>query len=619
MPATEEQLKSIEDVTENKLIVALPGSGKTFTTVSYVDALLKVNEPFNLKNQCLMVTFTNSAAAEMANRLKEKIGKTTRGFRSSTFAGLFMSQFRPISKGRSIIMGAEQEGFVRRTLAQLKMDTDELPFWKSRIDELCRTLSLTGEEDELSLQVYRTYISLLQRYRKIDLNGVSVEVVKAMQKGTIELVPENYLMVDEFQDSDSIQYEWIKVHGLAGKFICVVGDDDQSIYSWRGSQGYENMVRYQKDLDASAYLLSICFRCAKNILAAAEKLIRNNVDRIDKEMNSGRSEAGEVSIIEIPKGYVSERTLELESSDLKDFAVASNGNRESKGRENVEKKMEFYRFVAQEIAAEPNGWAVLARTNSYLDLMERALAELNVKVKRIGGRSIFDNEHAVGIVRLFYALAHPKATGDLSVGLAWLGEKESNVSGIYNSVGRLGFSGASSFVDSSWLDVTRDLQALAAKWKNDIVRDDLILEEISKFRQICRLRIRSQFENSKQPETILEVCTNILLKGKGTLADRASNLVQKLCVRKSNTAHRKEGVVTLATMNGSKGLEWPKVWITDVEKGKSPMIVDDGNDIANRMEEERRLLFVAMTRAEDKLVMSYGEGRRSEFLDEIEC
>ena len=132
---TEEQAGTIQEPNEHKLIIALPGSGKTFTFISLAEAILKMND----NHSVLLVTFTNAAAGEMKQRIEKRLGKQmARRTKSATFASLMMQQFKQISRGRKPVIGAEQYTFVKRALASLHMNTDEIEEWLTTIEQMGR-------------------------------------------------------------------------------------------------------------------------------------------------------------------------------------------------------------------------------------------------------------------------------------------------------------------------------------------------------------------------------------------------------------------------------------------------------------------------------------------------
>jgi superfamily I DNA/RNA helicase len=606
---TEEQAGTIEVPDEYKLICALPGSGKTHTFMSLAEKIIDLNA----RTKVMMVTFTNASAGEMRERLEKRLGKSkARRTSASTFASLMLKQFKQISRGRRSVIGAEQFLFVRRALIAEHMNIDEIDEWMTRIEEIGRDYYHEFDGTPSSI-VFARYCQILKDHRRFDLNMMARELITGINQGTIQPLPYTHILCDEFQDTDQLQYLWLKAHGDKGAKIACVGDDDQSIYSWRGSMGFKAFQDFQEDFDASAYLLSKCFRCAPKILNSAKAFIENNEFRLDKDMVSAVQEQGKVTKVPIPPEFISKY---LESKVKQDTTKVNTNKKELSKKEK--EKFELYRFVAEKInESEDYGWAILARTNKQLDLMERALSELQMKAVRIGGKSIFDNIHAVSMVNLFYGLVFDNAATELVSGLGWTGESEENLKSIDMQAKRMGFSAASQMNGLEWRPITAFMQEQSILAKQ-CVTEVHAKKFVDKWDRMMAKVIGKLDDKEKNLQlAVLDILTNILKGTKGDLKAHAMNLVDK--TRKNNAKKDVKGkdAVVLATMNGSKGLEWERVWLVDMEQGIVPMLKD--NVTMEAIEEERRLVYVAMTRAEKELYMSYKEGNESAFLEEIDA
>lgn len=607
---TEEQAGTIAVPDEYKLICALPGSGKTFTFISLAEKIIEMNSATSV----MMVTFTNASAGEMKERLEKRLGKKlSRRTISSTFASLMIRQFREIARGRKSIIGAEQYLFVRRALIAENMNVDEIDEWMSKIEQIGRDFYHQFDGTP-SFIVFARYCQILKDHRRYDLNMMARELIHGINDGSIRPYKYSHILCDEFQDTDELQYLWLKAHGDRGVKIACVGDDDQSIYSWRGSMGFRAFQHFQEDFGASAYLLSKCFRCAPKILNSAKLFIENNEIRLDKDMISAVEEQGSVTKVPIPPEFLSKYLESKVKQDVQKISIQSKKELSKSEKE----KFELYRFVAEKIKESENyGWAILARTNKQLDLMERALSELQMKAVRIGGKSIFDNIHAVSMVNLFYGLVFDNASAELVSGLAWTGESEENLKTIDMQAKRMGFSAASQMGDQEWKPITAFMQELSMLAKQ-CVTEEHAKKYVDKWERMMSKIIAKLNDKEKNLQlAVLDILVGILKGSKGDLKAHAMNLVDK--TRKVNTkkdVKAKEAIV-LATMNGSKGLEWERVWIIDMEQGTVPMLKDDLS--LEAIEEERRLVYVAMTRAERELYLSYKDGRESPFLDEIDA
>ena len=608
---TEEQAGTIEQPDEYKLICALPGSGKTFTFISLAEKILELQASFSV----LMVTFTNASAGEMKDRLDNRLGKQdSRRAKSSTFASLMMHQFRQIAKGRRPIIGPEQYLFVKRALIAENINIDELDDWMSVIEEIGRDVDHEFDGTPRSI-VFKRYCEILLDHRRYDLNMMGRELIKGINDGSIKPYKHTHILCDEFQDTDELQYLWLKSHGDRGAKLACVGDDDQSIYSWRGSMGFKAFQRFQKDFGASAYLLSKCFRCAPVILESAKGFIENNEERLDKDMVSGVLERGKVSKIPIQPEFISKYLERKSKQDVEDIGQNKNKKEMTKGEKE---KIETYRFVAEKINdSEESGWAILARTNKQLDMMERTLSELQMKAIRIGGKSIFDNIHAVSMVNLFFGLVFDNAASQLVSGLGWVGENEVNLKSIDEQAKRMGFSSASQVNGEQWSKITMFMQEQSILARQ-CTTPEHAKQFVAKWEKVMKKIITKMADKEKNLQlTVLDILVSILNGSSGDLKAHAMNIMDKTTKIKGKQDIKDKEAVILATMNGSKGLEWERVWIIDMENGTVPMLKDDVT--VEAIEEERRLVYVAMTRAEKELYMSYREGQESPFLDEIQA
>jgi superfamily I DNA/RNA helicase len=624
MSSTPEQIQAVEVICEHKVILALPGSGKTHSLVSYVERILHAYPD----SKIILVTFTNASADEMAERIKSRLPMFIRNVRVGTFASIILSMFKPLSQGRRLILGAEWKSYIRRAAFKNGFSTEDLPDLLEYVETVSRAGGTSNPFGPF-YQVYQDYLNMLSMYNRVDPHMVSREVTKAIREGRIQPLKANFMMVDEFQDVSMADFEWVSAHTDSGIWTTVVGDDDQSIYGWRGAEGYESIVLMQEMHNAKGYLLSQCFRCAPTILAAAKRLIEHNEERVPKKMSSARSEKGKVERIVIPKTVISAWTEELKAADV----VQTNADKRKKtGKPSVEelkkeaedKAMEKARFIVEHIKDEsPYEWAILARTNAELDLIERALAERRLNAIRLGGKSIFDNEHANGIAKLMLGVLDRKHIAHVVDGLGWLGEDEDIIQKIYFSAGNGGFASVSSLNSSDWLPETIELQGMAQTWLTDTISPLVIKERMDDFFNVLVKRINSREDGDMKLQlAIVKVFKDVLESSKGSFAERIVNVADRVMNNTRNKVdHRAPDVVKLATLTGSKGLEWKYVWIINVDDGRIPsaksieLKCEDAMKAA--VEEERRLMYVGMTRAELWLRISYTEEQASTFIGEI--
>tara|TARA_Y100000780_G_scaffold178995_1_gene164296 strand:- start:1734 stop:3539 length:1806 start_codon:yes stop_codon:yes gene_type:complete len=592
MPLTSEQSIIVNSPNECKLVVALPGSGKTATSVSLADSITK-----DRNSSVLMVTFTKASAEEMRQRIQKTLPPSRhQQVTCATFASTMLKQHKPLLRGRRLILGAELTSYIHRIARKLGVEQDDVPAIEMLIEQIGRTYGYQSRGG-VADAVYEELQSMLQQYGRIDLNTVARELIAGLKKGVVNPLQYTHFIVDEFQDTCEQQYHWLLQHKIEGRYFTVVGDDDQSIYGWRGAQGYQNMLNFQRDFNAKAYLLSKCFRCSAHILGAAQKVIEESTERINKPMVSMKG-SGKVAFRVYESGYQSPYTKMLTT----DCGIGAQDLLEP---EHAEK----YRFVVDCMLPNPSEWTVLARTNQELDILETALSERGVPCIRVGGKSIFDSVSAIGIIKILSGLV----TGNNSTlveGLGWLGEGEESLYGIHEFRGR--FTQIAPL--SSWLPITKELHRLNRDWlvqKSDNPEERKITA-LKDFQNCLSGHLRQSRSNEKYLHLgVLNAIISMAMNIKGTLKGSVQRLTSMGMGSKKIQTYDDEKCV-LCTLTSSKGLEWPKVFIINVNSQTLPS--KNSKEPAD-IEEERRLFYVGMTRAEDELVIQYSQSRPSSFLD----
>lgn len=575
-------------------------------------------------NKLIMVTFTRASTGETEARVARNISsQLMANLRVDTFAKLMLDHARPILAGRKIVMGGEHELLKRRAALAA------LPLTGGGVDRQLGYLGTDYIDDYLECDgdiesirpAGQKYLEMLRQYRKVDLSTLSVELIFALRAGEVEPIEFTHMIVDEFQDTDIIQLEWLKANYQEGRAITVVGDDDQSIYAWRGSRGHQNMEAFQEYFDSKAWLLGDCFRCSPEILKHAERMISYNPEsaRIPKVMNAVRPKGGKVEFRMISsfeaKVAVSELANLVDASDHEKYDISETED------DDDDKEVETYAYIAKEIAKSPDGWAVLARTNLILDNIQAFLELLNIRVRRIGGKSIWEHAGIVGYMSLLSILFDDRKAAALDGALHFVGVDDEQIKQIHRVLlkrKRLSMVTSQDCLDVS--DVTQGKLEAIVEWARMGGSLERNTDELKEFlNQHVRPGISKMNNTIAGAKKALDFIDNMLLSTLGTPRERLARIYRRSKMKPTKEAIEGGVVVTLCTMSGSKGLEFPNVWIADCEKGRAPIkakyIESDEKEEA-RIEEERRLFYVAMTRAEDRLVMSYREGKASQFLSE---
>lgn len=574
------------------LLLACPGSGKTLVLANRAAALLDGGQ-----GNLVAVTFTREGANELTARIHLKSPKNSKRIYAGTFHSLCIQQLRRSGIHPRILDEGGRRIFMIRALEYTEEDID-LEDALKLLDETKSTLthqSYSGIGSKALLK----YQQMIEADGFMDFGDLIINAVHGMQTGTVAPLSLRWLLADESQDMDEAQYAWMRLHHeLAGAEITLVGDDDQSIFGFRHALGHMGMMRFAKDFGARTMVISRNYRCAPEILAPAARMISNNENRALKSIIAAKNTHGIVRV--------------LRPMDREEEAAT----------------------IAEIIAADPSGWAILSRTNRLLDELELSLAAAGVEYTRMGGTGFWDRFEAqavrsilAGILEggkhILQAGVHqrhgkpPETKTPYQLPLSiWHGvDRALSLSGLPHDAIRSLQGILSISPITEWpglLKKEKDAIANAMPDSKPIIKHAIaFLEE---YPGMCSIALRDadllihvvkNWTDTLLPR-IADPCgwaLSALSRMKGSLAQRIANTARKQNKKKEG-AH---GVI-LGTLHASKGLEWPRVAIIGAEEGICPHL--DGE-----MEEERRLFYVGMTRAKNELLLSsVREGEVSRFL-----
>lgn len=570
------------------LVVACPGSGKTTLVVSKISTIFE--EVPN--SRIVAVTFTRDAA----NSLKLS---ATRRFKNNpnlkvlpsqfvvgTFHALCIWQLTQAGKMGQLVKPREQREFMARAWKAVAPKNLELED-AEKIIETCKSALDYVPGDDVAGELYTAYADMMARNHVMDFQDVMLNCVRYMRSGEVQPIKCSHIMVDEFQDTDEVQYAWFMEHVKAGSMGTAVADDDQCIYSWRRAMGYEGMMRFAEETSARIITLGTNYRSHSEILNAAARVISQNVSRVDKSFHAHKGVGGALSIERVPSRK--EEASAVAKRILEEYAHAP-----------VDEETGMIQIADGQ-------WAVLARTNRLLDDLEAALAINNLPCYRSGGSSLWNTKP----VALYLALLRSILTGEKSGidhALHGAGMTEEDIRTLHKCIGSRchpllhgdlsiaqKFSGEPALILETFI-------THAAKWRSNI--------EIGRSNQALSAAAGWMVKYASSPLEIklLGIASDALCDMKGSFSER----LDRVSLKDGKDKREKTGVA-LHTMHGAKGLEFKNVWIIACEEsiipnGKSPV------------DEERRLFFVAMTRAENRLIMSsaLGSNKPSRFLKDAE-
>ncbi|WP_035209277.1 ATP-dependent helicase [Acidithiobacillus thiooxidans] len=586
------------------LLLAGAGSGKTLVLAHRAANLLKHGD-----GNLVAVTFTHDSAAELKRRILRLSPGHEKRIRTGTFHALAMMQLRAVGREIKLLNNGDRN---RLIVHALSLTEEDIPFEEmSKIIDKVKSELEHRDYSGMGYKTYHAYQELLRKDRRMDFADLLTEAIDGMRDGSIGPHPMRWLMGDEFQDTDEAQYSWLMMqHELTGAEMTMVGDDDQSIYSFRHALGYAGMERFQVAVQARIRHLSNNYRCAPEILQPAGRLIHHNTYRAEKRIQAASDSGGMIECL-----YPRDREEESE-------------------------------WFIERYREDRSGWAVLSRTNRLLDVLEIALQQEGIPYFRDSDDDFWSLKEPralltmlAGIMEGGKALALPTGTGKGShlLGKTALEKRKAH------SRSQLMAGCRAALYLCGWKAAVTDgllkrLESVALpEWKP--VVDEWAkaqeVEGVKKTRKMssglrfmeylpgwCTVSIQDpvllieglQRWNAGLLPSVSETCEIALgsiARLRGTLSQRLQFIERLAQKKEESTPDLGPDTVILTTMHGSKGLEWEKVWVLGVEDGVVPHL--DGE-----MEEERRLFYVAMTRAKRRLVLSsVREGRPSPFL--VEC
>jgi DNA helicase-2/ATP-dependent DNA helicase PcrA len=549
------------------LITACPGSGKTTVLKHRAAFLLRGNPASNLVG----VTFTSDAASELEERIRAEIPKAGDRVTCGTFHSLCKLQLERSGLKFSIVDEEQQGRLIRRACLE-SVDPGEAGYdfesAKVFIDNIkCQVDPiLPSPASEPLVGVYEVYQKLLRQMGAFDFADLMVEAVRGMTNGTVEPFRCTYLLADEFQDTDEVQLAWVMAHARQGVQVTVVGDDDQSIYGWRAALGFEGLERFRHSTQATHVALNVTYRCAREIVTPAARLITCNTERVEKVLDTVNRTQGQVRI---RRCSTSEEEIDRLTAE-----ILRSGNESE--------------------------WGVLARTNAQLDAIENVLSSESIKYVRAGGRSLWDARGPSVFLGVCQSLAQGNMIGVDEL-MRCIGVGEQRLEGLHSAYNSKSAGSLQRFLnDQRNLGKKDHVEALRLRlreWQQQLRggEDKLALGNIATFIR-TRAKLYDKARSSKDQAkdfVMMEQCVNSLSRLKGGLASRMVALRQS----EKRPDKNAEGV-RLMTLHSSKGLEFERVWIVGCVQGTLP-------SSKSPIPEERRLFYVGMTRAKRDLTLSY--------------
>ncbi len=611
----EPQRKAVFHTDGPLLILAGAGSGKTRVLTHRIAYLIEEKgvNPWNI----LAITFTNKAAGEMRQRVDSLVGFGSESIWVSTFHSACVRILRRFidrlgyDNSFTIYDTDDQKTLMKEVCRRTGIDTK---VYKER--NLLSAISsaknemIMPEEFELNAggdfakqkiaKVYREYEALLKGNNALDFDDLLVKTVQLLQTqpDVLENFQERfrYIMVDEYQDTNTVQFQLVSL--LAGKYrnLCVVGDDDQSIYKFRGAN-IRNILDFEKEFpDACVIKLEQNYRSTGNILEAANRVIRNNRGRKDKTLWTDRGEGEKIHVRQFDTAY---DEAEYVAEDIK---------------------------KSTEDGASYNDNAVLYRTNAQSRLFEEKFIAMNIPYKIVGGINFYARREIKDI--LAYLKTIDNGRDDIAVrriiNIPKRGIGATTISRIQESAAQrgIGFYEALQAPDlipgvGRSAAKLESFAALIEYFKSRTEQEsltDLMTEIIEKTGYIENLEAEDKEDAEARIQNIDELVSKAAAYEEECL-DRDERptlsgfLEEVALVADIDSLDEDQDYVVLMTLHSAKGLEFPRVYLAGMEDGLFPSYMTITSDDNEDLEEERRLCYVGITRAEEVLTLTCARRR----------
>ena len=606
------------------LIVAGAGSGKTKVLTSRIANIIKERKAF--PNQILALTFTNKAAKEMQTRVSKLLGSSATGL---SWLGTFHSICAKLLRKHCSVVGLnsnftiidmdDQTRLIKNICKAENIDFKKIaPKYIMAIIDKWKNKGLYPNEVVINskelyekniLPIYKIYQQKLKELNSCDFGDLILHTVKILEKNSdiLEMYLKNfkYILVDEYQDTNYIQNKWLNLLVSKDQNICCVGDDDQSIYSWRGAE-IKNFLEFDKVYKNTTVIrLEQNYRSTENILSVASALISNNQNRVGKTL-----------------------ITTLEKGDLVKLNCFKNGKDEATGiSDEIEKIKKRYSF---------NNIAILVRAIFQTREFEERFLKVGIPYRILGGTKFYERaeiKDCVAYLRLVYQekddlsferiVNNPKRSiGDNTIKTIHGFSKEKNLALEASSKIMI----EQNLIKPKTKIGLKIFLNLMNKWRNDLnIKNinhikllQIILDESG---YSAMLKNKKDLENESRLENIKELLSAM------KEFDNLESFLEHVSLATSIDQEWEGEKVNMMTMHGAKGLEFETVFLPGWEEGLFPHQKSIEEKGQNGLEEERRLAYVGITRAKKKAIISFSMNRfyqgdwidsmASRFIDEL--
>ncbi len=595
------------------LVLAGAGSGKTRVLTSRIAYLVDAHQVSPLS--ILAVTFTNKASREMRSRIEDMLGIPMGGMWIGTFHGLAHRLLRQhyeeagLPQAFQILDSDDQLRMIKRSLKELALDEAYWPpkqlqwYINGHKEEGRRASQVPPSNDaqqQTLLAVFKHYESLCQRFGLLDFSELLLRAYELLKNN--EVLKERYqtrfqhVLVDEFQDTNSIQYSWLRLLVEKSHNLFAVGDDDQSIYGWRGAR-VENILQFEQDFpDTKTIRLEQNYRSTTHILDAANAVIKNNGSRLGKNLWTAGEEGEPVKVY-----------------------TAFNEQDEA-------------RFVIDQIQSwvnqggSRNDVAILYRSNAQSRVFEEVLINVGMPYRVYGGLRFFERaeiKDALAYLRLCTRRDDdPSFERIVNTPTRGIGNKTVETVREFARANQLSMWDATNQLISGSTLSNRAKSSLGVfvnliQEIDQQIQDQDLFQQIEIMLDLSKLIEHFQKEKGEKGQARVENLQELITAARGFEVDETEDdlppmtsfLAHASLEAGEGQAEEWEDCVQLMSLHTAKGLEFPLVFLTGMEEGLFPhqRSLEEGS---GRLEEERRLCYVGMTRAMQQLWLTHAELRR---------
>lgn len=601
-----EQSEAVRTTEGPLLIMAGAGSGKTRVLTHRIAYLLDEKDvsPYNI----LAITFTNKAAKEMKARVEHLVGEEAQVIWMSTFHSMCVRILRRdadrigIERNFTIIDPTDQKSVIKDVLKSENIDSKrfEPRMFIGAISNLKNELKTPEDaqkeandfHSQMVATVYKGYQRQLSRNEALDFDDLIMTTINLFERvpETLEYYQNKfqYIHVDEYQDTNKAQYTLVKL--LANKFknLCVVGDSDQSIYGWRGAD-IQNILSFEEDYpEAKTIFLEQNYRSTKNILNAANEVIKHNSERKPKGLWTANSGGDKIQYYEA-----------MTERDEAEYVVKEIMKHQRSGKKYSE-------------------MAILYRTNAQSRVLEETFMKSNIPYTMVGGQKFYDRKEIKDLLSYLRVTANsnddislqriinvPKrGIGPSSVEKIQTYALQNNIS-MFDALAEVDFIGLSKKVTQECISFYEMIQNLIKE--QEFLEISEIVDEVlqkSGYRDMLdreqSIESRSRLENLDEFMSVPKDYEENTPLEEQSLINFLTDLSLVADIDEADT----QNGVTLMTMHSAKGLEFPIVFIMGMEESLFPHIRAIKSEDDHEMEEERRICYVAITRAEELLYIT---------------